>query len=185
MYPHRNKAMNKLAFLVFITAIAAALTACQTPAGLPKGRPQLVAEPDKATLMLAEAADKASTALSTLAAVEAQRTPPKPSVDPATIPPELQRAITVNWIGPVEPLARLLADRAGYKFEIFGTAPITPAVVSVDVENTPIFNVLRSVGLQLGDRTDLHLNSSTSTLELKYGTVNQDYYDYEDSYEYE
>ena len=130
--------------------------------------PQLVATPDKVDAMLAQAADKASASLETLAAVEQKRTP-SASIAPVTgAPPELMRAITVNWVGPADQITNTLANRAGYRFQVLGEIPSTPLVVSIDVTNKPLIEVLRSIGLQLGARADIRVDSSAQKIELMY-----------------
>lgn len=118
--------------------------------------------------MLAQAADRASTALETLAAVEQARTPAVAVGPIPDAPAELQRAITVNWVGPVEPITKTLADRAGYMFQTLGTLPPVPLVVSIDVENTPVIDVLRSIGLQLGSRADVRVDAARRMVEIHY-----------------
>lgn len=137
-------------------------------------KPQLVAEPDGPTLMLADAADRATRALETLAAVEQSRTP---SAQTAAIvpnaPPELQKAVSFSWAGPVEPVARDMAGRAGYQFRTVGNAPVTPIVVTISAYNTPIVEVLRDIGLQMGTRADLRVDANTRLVEIVYrDTVN-------------
>ena len=136
-----------------------------------KRDPQVVASPDKVSLMLAQAADKASNALESLAAVEQSRAPAV-SVQPVhNAPPELQRAITVNWIGPADQLVKKLADRASYSFLVVGDRPPVPVVVNVDAENKPVIEVLRSTGLQLGVRGDVKVDSTRKMVELHYAPV--------------
>lgn len=145
---------------------ALALAACSM--GNPIERPQIVASPDAVSLRLAEAADKASTALQTLAAVEQARTPGV-SVGPVSgAPPELRRAMTVNWTGPVEPLAKKLADRAGYGFLVLGSMPPVPLVVAIDAENRPVVDILRDIGLQLGLRADVKVDAGRKMVEIHY-----------------
>ncbi len=144
------------------------LAACAPGHPMEGDHPNLVASPDKVSMMLADAADRASVALETLAAVEQARAP-EASVGPVdNVPPELRRAITVNWVGPVEPIAQKLASRAGYGFQALGTPPPVPLVVSVDVENMPVIDVLRSLGLQLGVRADIHVDGRRQTVEVSY-----------------
>jgi len=133
-----------------------------------KLNPQVAAPPDKVSAMLADAADRASIALETLAAVEQARTPTIAVGPIDNAPPELERAITVNWIGPVEPVAKMLADRAGYMFQTMGTAPPVPVIVSVDVENKPVIDVMRSLGLQLGGRGDVKVDAARKLVEIHY-----------------
>jgi len=148
--------------------LLALLVAACTPGQPIRGKPQIVASPDKTSLMLAEAADRASTALETLASVEQARTPSVAVAPIDNAPVELKRAITVNWVGPVEPISKTLADRASYTFRTIGTPPPVPLVVNIDVENKPVIEVLRSIGLQLGQRADLHVNAPAKVIELHY-----------------
>lgn len=146
---------------------AAGLAACG-PTNYGARNPQVAALPDKVSLMLADAADRSSTALQTLAAIEQQRTPDVAVAPIADAPPELQRAITINWVGPVEPILKLLADRAGYGFQTVGRAPPVAAIVSVDAENKPVIEVMRSIGLQLGVRADVSVDGTRRMVEIHY-----------------
>lgn len=130
--------------------------------------PQVATAPDSVSVMLADAADRASNALETLASVEYARSPGV-AVGPVGSPPvELRRAITVNWVGPAEPIVKTLADRAGYNFLIIGSQPPVPIVVSIDVENKPVIDVLRDVGLQLGMRANLKVDAQRHIVEIHY-----------------
>jgi len=136
-----------------------------------KRNPQVVASPDKVSLMLAEAADKASNSLQTLAAIE-QTKSPGVAVQPITnAPDELMRAMTITWVGPPEQLMRKLADRASYNFIALGNRPPVPLVVNVDVQNEPVIEILRDIGLQLGVRADVKVDSERQMIELHYAPV--------------
>ncbi|MEM8833697.1 MAG: DotD/TraH family lipoprotein [Pseudomonadota bacterium] len=161
---------------VSIAAFAGVLvTACTSNHGfLPRQverDPQVVASPDRVSLMLAEAADKASNALETLAAVEQSRAPAIAVQPIHNAPPELQRAITINWIGPADQLLKKLADRASYSFINVGDKPPVPLVVNIDVENKQVIDVLRDTGLQLGTRADVKVDSIRKMIELHYAPV--------------
>lgn len=156
--------MGRFGSLIAVVSFSA-LAACST--GKPV-EPQLVASPDTVSLMLADAADKASTALETLAAVE-QKQNPKAGIEPIPdAPPELRRAMTVSWTGPTEQIVRKLANRAGYSFFVLGNRPPVPLVVSIDVENRPVIEILRSVGLQLGNRANLKVDARRQVIEIQY-----------------
>ncbi len=164
--------MLRSLFLVFsLCVLSFALSACETYSPVKVKDPQLVAQPDKVSMMLAQAADRASDALETLAAVEQKRTPEANVAAIGNVPAELRRAVTVSWIGPVDSITKMLADRAGYKFVTLGAAPATPVVVEVSVTNKPVIEVLRSIGLQLGPRANVHVDSSAKLVELGYSPV--------------
>ena len=133
--------------------------------------PQVAANPDKVSLMLAQAADRASRSLETLAAVE-QAKAPGVAVEPVQgAPRELMRAITVQWIGPVEQISLKLANRASYDFVTFGDAPPIPLVVDVNAQDRPVIEVLRDIGLQLGVRADIKIDPERRVVELHYAPV--------------
>ena len=161
--------MKKHSLKVSLLSLAVALSACTSSDAYKN--PQVVADPDKVSVMLAQAADRASTALETLAAIEQTRTPGAVEHPVTNIPAELRRGITINWTGPAENALETIAGRASYKFIALGEAPANELIVSLDIENKSIFDVLRSIGLQMGTRADVHINSDTETVELKYRSL--------------
>ena len=158
--------MKLLLKTIFCAGVILSLGACVKP-----GNPQLVAEPDNVTLRLANAADRAANALDTLASIEQVRTPTDLPPLAEGAPPELRRSITVNWVGPVEPLVKQLADRASYKLNVTGNKPEIAIVVTIDVRNQPVIETLRDVGLQLGGRAELKVDANQKIVELSYGNV--------------
>lgn len=130
--------------------------------------PQVVAEPDPVSSLLADAADRASKSLETLAAIEYARAPGIAVGPVGSPPPELRRAMTINWVGPVEPITKTLAARAGYDFLVIGTPPPVPIVVSIDAENRQVIDILRDVGLQLGLRGNVKVDSTNHIVEIHY-----------------
>lgn len=162
--------LHLLSLTIFLSSFLA-LGACAPGNPVTGDEPQLVAQPDKVSALLAEAADKASNALQTLAAVE-QTKSSAPTMMPITgAPPELKRAITINWVGPADQITKVLSNRASYGFQIIGDAPPVPLVVSIDVENKPIIEVLRDVGLQMGTRADLKVDGARRVIEIYYAPV--------------
>lgn len=162
------RSMNSKLLLV---ATVFLVTGCETGYPILVKDPQVVAQPDKVSMMLAQAADKASNALETLAAVEQKRTPSAQVPAIVGAPPELNRAMTINWVGPVDQIVKIVSEKASYRFVTLGAAPSTPVVVAVDVTNKPIIEILRSIGLQLGARADVHVDSTSRVVELSYSPV--------------
>jgi len=129
---------------------------------------QLVAEPDSVDLMLADAADRATRALETLAAMEATQIPIKPVAMVPNAPIELQRSVTFDWTGPVEPLVEELTRKAGYNYGVLGSRPPVPLNVNIRAVNQPLINVFRDIGMQMGARGDLKLDANVRTIEIQY-----------------
>ena len=156
----------RLATRLFIVFFACGIAACAT-----EPKPQLVVEPENVTMRLAQAADRASSALDTLASIEQVRTPTDLPPLAASAPPELRRSVTVNWIGPIEPIAKQFADRASYRFDVTGNVPETPVIVSMNVRNQPVIEGLRDLGLQLGRRAELKVDANLHIIELHYAGI--------------
>ncbi len=135
-----------------------------------KTKPQLVAEPDPSSLMIADAADRATRALESLAAVEQVRTPGAAAAAAMVpnAPPELQRAVTFSFSGPVEDVVRDMGARAGYRYNTVGDQPPTPIIVNLDIYNEPLIEVFRDIGLQMGTRADLKVDANRKTVEVIY-----------------
>lgn len=152
--------------IVFLLLAITALAACSAPSRYKQ--PQVAASPDKTSMMLAQAADRASSALETLAAIEQTKTPGINTGPVAGAPVELQRGVSINWVGPVENVTQMLANKASYSFTVMGNQPSQPLVVSLDVENKPLIDVLRNVGLQLGSKADIKVDSERRVVELSY-----------------
>jgi defect-in-organelle-trafficking protein DotD len=162
------KLFTSQTLMMCMMASALFLSACAGDGPTFVKDPQVVASPDKVSGMLAQAADKASSALENLASVEQKRTPNATIRPMQNVPPHLARAVTINWIGPADQITKMLANKASYRFQTLGTKPATPVVVSVDVTNKPIIEVLRTVGLQLGARANVRVDSGRQIVELQY-----------------
>ncbi len=161
--------MSRLSLPILLLSCVTLVAGCNAHnSSFSGGSPQIVASPDKVSAMLAESADRASNALETLAAVERARTPATTMSPISDVPTELARTITVNWVGPIEPIAKTLADRAGYGFLVLGSEPSIPVVVSLDVENTRVIDSLRDIGLQLGMRGDVKVDAQAKMIEIYY-----------------
>ncbi len=146
--------------------------------------PPAAVRPDPAEMRLAEAAARAEAALTALARIESARTPgaearapgrspvpgssPGPGSSPALedVPAALRRAVTLDWIGPVETLAETLAQHAGYRFVAAGSMPVRPVMVTVRAAGTPLIEVLRDAGLQAGAAATLVVDAGNRTVRL-------------------
>ena len=124
------------------------------------------AAPDPAETRLVEAALRAEAALSVLARVRAGQAPQPAPPPPRRVPPELLRAVTLDWIGPLETLAGTLAERAGYRFVTAGPAPVRPVIVRIDADGRALIDVLRDAGLQAGGAGALTVDAARRTVRL-------------------
>ncbi len=138
------------------------------------GQP-VATEPDIVSVKLAQAADKAAKSLDSIANIEQQKNPAaKPlEVDYTNASPSVLQPVTLRWSGPIDQVARTLAERAGMRFRIVGRKPDIPLVVNIDAYQQPILHVLRDVGLQAGSRADLSVNQNEGVVEVRYAAADQ------------
>lgn len=160
--------MNRNSFVAVALALFFFLGACVPVAKVDQ---QLVATPDPVALRLASAVDRASAALQTLASVEQARNPGVAVQAAPYAPQELRRTVSVNWVGPIEPIVQKLADRAGYKMQVNGDVPPVPVIISLNVIEKSVVETLRDVGLQAGQRADIAVDPERRTVELNYAPV--------------
>lgn len=131
-----------------------------------------VVAPDPVTVKLSESADRAATALENLSRIEAARTVVSHEKFPLEkAPTELQEPFTVAWSGTAEALLERIAARIGYSYRALGSVPPTPLVVRVNVFEEPILEILEDVGLKLGKRAELILDSEKRRMELRYAPI--------------
>lgn len=154
-------------FVLFCVLASFAMAGCSVK----PLRPQVVASPNTVDLRLADAADRATRALETLASVEQTRTPTAGAAYLPNVPPELQKATTFSWNGPAEPVVQNLANMIGYQFTTLGKAPVAPVVVALSPRNQPVAETLRDIGLQLGTRAELRLDAARRVIEIVYPAV--------------
>ncbi|MGB9151570.1 MAG: DotD/TraH family lipoprotein [Alphaproteobacteria bacterium] len=135
----------------------------------------IATEPDIVSVKLAQAADKASQSLDTIANIEQQKNPAVPPM-PATYAnasPNIMQPVTLRWSGPIEQVSRTLAERAGLRFRVKGREPEVPLLVNLDVYQQPILQVLRDIGMQAGSRADLSVDTNEGVVEVRYAPTDQ------------
>lgn len=141
--------MPKRLSILSVLAVAGLLSACAT-----KGveRPDIDAEgmasPEVALQTSMTRIQKA------MADLQATRAGARP-----VVPDELNRPIVWRFDGPLDAAAKAIAERVGYSY----APPVTdmPAAipnVSVNVNGSPVIDVLRSLGTQAGNRATLFVD---------------------------
>jgi len=123
---------------------------------------------DDASIKLAEAADSVSRSLLELARIQTVATPPtgKPPVD--TDKSQIRGIASVDWAGPIGPLAQRLANAANYRLRVLGSPPPVPVLVKVSAKNTPLADIIRDVDFQAGSKAGLRIYDQSRVIELRY-----------------
>lgn len=91
------------------------------------------------------------------------------AVAAATLTPAgLDNRITLQWVGPLDGALKSLAEQTGYRYQVYGRAPITPIIVRVEAKEAPAIVTIRDVAFQAGERARVSIFERNRTLQLKY-----------------
>lgn len=85
------------------------------------------------------------------------------------VPKKLNKKITLNWAGQPEKVVSLIASLIGYHYlPVTGKAPTPSLMVNVSVIEKPAFEVLKDVGVQMGDKAMLIIDPRLQTIQIAY-----------------
>lgn len=160
--------MNKKFILMGLLAILS-IAGCSS--GIYK-KPPINDPSDDATIRLAEAATSISDSMMEMARVEKVIVPP-PKDNILTIPNSynLQARASVDWSGPIEELTARIAKSAHYRFRILGKEPPVPVLISVNIRDQSLAEILRDIDYQAGIKADIHVYPNSQVVELRYAKI--------------
>ena len=127
---------------------------------------------DDATIKLAEAANSVSDSMLSMAKTEKVLTLPNHD-NTLTIPNAsgLQTHASVDWSGPIEELTRKIALAAHYRLRILGQAPAIPVLISVNLKDNSLGDILRNIDYQAGSKASIHVYPNHQVIELRYANA--------------
>src|SRR3990167_3186080 len=123
----------------------------------------------QAQAQVAEAATAVGKSLQDLSAVQMTMHPPehlKKPYNPHVI--GMDKTASVSWTGPVEPMLQQIADASHYRFRVLGKNPSIPVLISLDVHNESLADILLDITYQVVMKADVALYPDSRTLELRY-----------------
>lgn len=126
---------------------------------------------DDAEIKLAESAVSISRSLDNLAEIEKAAHPCihiPPPIDGGRI--GLGCPASVDWVGPVEPLVRRIAEANRYCVRVLGKTPAIPVIVAINAKNISFSDILRNIGLQIHKKACLAVYPNSRVIELRYTT---------------
>ncbi len=159
--------MNKKLSLLFL--ITALFTGCAT---VTYKKPPKNAPSDDASIKLAEAANSVSDSMLQMARVEKVIKPPVKD-NTLTIPSayNLQARASVDWSGPIAELTSRVAKAAHFRLRILGKEPAVPILISLDVHDESLAEILRDIDYQAGQKADIHVYPNGQVIELRYAKI--------------
>lgn len=161
------KEMNKRLFTLILAS--ALLAACATPT---YKKPPFNAPSDDASIKLAEAANSVSDSMLEMAKVEKVIKPPRRD-NTMTIPNayNLQLRASVDWSGPIGELTSRIAKSAHYRIRILGKEPAVPVLISLNVQDESLAEILRDIDYQAGKKASIHVYPNSQVVELRYAKI--------------
>ena len=136
-------------------------------------KPPLNAPSDDASIKLAEAASSVSDSMLEMAKVEKviYYRPHKDNL--LTIPNayNLQAKASVDWSGPIEEVTARIASAAHYRIRTLGKAPAIPVLISLNVKDESLAEILRDIDYQAGKKAYLHVYPNSQVVELRYAKI--------------
>lgn len=129
-----------------------------------------VKEKDRnAQAQLAEAAQSVNQSMQQISAIQIATHPsvkmPKP-VNPVTV--GMAQQTSLDWTGPVEPLLGKIASASGYSVRVLGKPPAIPVIVSINVTDEALANILRDTIYQVAKKARIKLYPQAKIIELRY-----------------
>jgi defect in organelle trafficking protein DotD len=157
--------INKFVILL----IAALLAGCS---GKVFKKPPANAPSEDATIKLAEAATSVSDSMLEMARVEKNIYPSKKD-NRLTIPNayNLRVRASVDWSGPIEELASRIAKAAHFRLRVLGKEPAIPVLISLNVKDESLAEILRNIDYQAGEKAYIHVYPNSQVVELRYAKI--------------
>ncbi len=79
--------------------------------------------------------------------------------------------VNIDWSGPIEPLVQKIASYTQYKVKVLGNEPAVAVIVSVTGTQMLVADVIKSAGLQAGNRANIVVYPTTRIIELRYSVT--------------
>lgn len=135
-------------------------------------KPPINAPSDDASIKLAEAASSVSDSMLEMAKIEKVITPPRRD-NVLTIPNaySLQARASVDWAGPIAELTARIAKAAHYRLRVLGKEPAVPVLISLNVKDESLAEILRDVDYQAGIKASIHVYPNSQVVELRYAKI--------------
>lgn len=146
-----------------MTCLVLMLSACATPKE-PKGY-NLSSQENS----LAEASYSVSRSVADLSET-AQAAHPLPALASPPSPASygMGGVTSIDWSGPIEPLLKQIAYASDYRLRVLGTPPAIPVLVTMNVKNSLLGDILRDAGYQCGRRASVFVFPDSRVIELRY-----------------
>lgn len=84
-----------------------------------------------------------------------------------SMPPELQRPLTIAWTGAADQIVQKIAEGIGYTFLETGPIPSVPDMVVVRYSNEPTAVVLQDIGLRINKTAQVSVDTTARSITFE------------------
>lgn len=127
----------------------------------------VTADHEDASYQIAEATKAATNALAKLAKVQRSQHPDYYKTPHQVIKSKVKGTISLNYIGPIEPLLQKIAKNAHLKFKKMGKATGTPIIISIKYENSTLADAIENIAYQAQNHAVVEITKS-GDVQIRY-----------------
>ena len=84
------------------------------------------------------------------------------------VPKGFEQNVSLKFEGSAEDAARLIAEAAGYDFKVYGKKPLLSMFVGIHLDNQPLNDALKELGMQTGQTANVEVYESSRTIIMNY-----------------
>jgi defect-in-organelle-trafficking protein DotD len=122
---------------------------------------------EDASYQIADATKAATNALAKLAKVQTSQHPDYYKTPQKVVKSNVKGTISLNYIGPIEPLLKKIAKHAKLKFKKMGKSTGTPIIVSVKYENSTLADAIENIAYQAQNHAVVEITKS-GAVQIRY-----------------
>ena len=125
---------------------------------------------------LAKAASQASESLQSLALLEKSKFTDNHPDKQLSLPLEnihnqaLDENMQIQWYGPAEPILQRMANKTGYKLQVYGKTPQLPVLVNIDTttHSQSSLEIIRNIDVQCANKAKIFILPKQRVISLRY-----------------
>ncbi len=123
-----------------------------------------------AAYQIAEATKSASNSLAQLAKIQSYQHPDYYKTPQKVVKSNVKGTVSIDYIGPIEPLLKKLAKSANVKYRKLGKQTGTPIIVSVKYDNASLRDVVENIAYQAQNHAIVEVNKQ-GAVQIRYLTI--------------
>ncbi|MBM4211264.1 MAG: hypothetical protein FJ186_01825 [Gammaproteobacteria bacterium] len=127
----------------------------------------VTSDSEDASYQIAQATKAATNALAKLAKVQSSQHPDYYKTPQKVIKSNVKGSISLNYIGPIEPLLQKIAKNANLQFKKMGKPTGTPIIVSVKYEDSTLADAIENIAYQAQNHAIVEITKS-GAVQIRY-----------------